>query len=151
VSEYRSGATCVPVPTLAHGWVASLVNSKKRFCLFVVVNKLYSMLNFTPKCWRYIQGIYLTSTLTKESVDREFESRSCQDSLNLYATLRRKSNDWVVRNQDDVSEYRSGATCVPVNCWLRYIQGIYLTSTLTKECCSVGCFYVHVWKRVIVV
>jgi hypothetical protein len=46
------------------------------------------------------------------AVDREFEPRSCQDSLNLYATLRRKSNDWVVRNQDNVSEYRSGATYV---------------------------------------
>ena len=50
------------------------------------------------------------------AVDREFKPRSCQDSLNLYATLRRKSNDRVVRNQDNVSEYRSGATCVPVNC-----------------------------------
>ena len=50
------------------------------------------------------------------AVDRDFEPRSCQDSLNLYATLRRKSNDWVIRNQDNVSEYRSGATCVPVNC-----------------------------------
>ena len=49
------------------------------------------------------------------AVDHEFEPRSYQDSLNLYGTLRRKSNDWVVRNQDNVSEYRSGATCVPVN------------------------------------
>jgi hypothetical protein len=103
--------------TLAHGWVASLVISKKRFCLFVIVNKLYSKLNFTPKGWRYIQEIYLTSTLTKEccsvgcfyhtkrissvivrvfalnAIEREFELRSCQDSLNLYATLR-KSNDF---------------------------------------------------------
>ena len=54
--------------------------------------------------------------LALNAIDREFEPRSCQDSLNLYAALRRKSNDWVVRNQDNVFEYRSGATCVPVNC-----------------------------------
>ena len=42
------------------------------------------------------------------AVDLEFEPRSCQDSLNLYATLRRKSNHWVM--------CPSGATCVPVNC-----------------------------------
>ena len=59
---------------------------------------------------------------TLNAVDREFESRSCQDSLNLYATLRRKSNDLVFRNQDNVSEYRSGATCVPVNCCFNELE-----------------------------
>jgi hypothetical protein len=44
------------------------------------------------------------------AVDLEFEPRSCQDSLNLYATLRRKSNDWVVRNQDNVSEWSGMCT-----------------------------------------
>jgi hypothetical protein len=39
-------------------------------------------------------------------VDREFEPRS----LNLYATLRRKRNNWVFRNQDNVSEWSDMCT-----------------------------------------
>ena len=49
-----------------------------------------------------------------DAVDLEFEPRSCQVSLNLYATLRRKSNDWVM--------CPSGATCVPVNCCLSELE-----------------------------
>ena len=55
----------------------------------------------------------MVSVLASSSVDRGFETRSGQtkDYKNWYllfsakhAALRRKSNDWLARNQDNVSE-----------------------------------------------
>jgi hypothetical protein len=56
----------------------------------------------------------MVSVLASSAVDRGFEPRSGQTKdykigicyfTAMYAALRRKSKDWVVRNQDNVSEW----------------------------------------------
>ena len=57
----------------------------------------------------------MVSVLTSSTVDRGFEPRSdqtkdyeigiCCFSVIKHAALRRKSNDWLTRNQDNVSEW----------------------------------------------
>jgi hypothetical protein len=60
----------------------------------------------------------MASVLVSCAVDREFEQGSCRINdyeigrccfSARYATLRRKSKDWSVRNQN-------GVTCVPTDC-----------------------------------
>jgi hypothetical protein len=62
----------------------------------------------------------MTSVLTSSAVDRVFESRSDQTGgykigiccfSAKYAALRRKSNDWLARNQDNVSEWSDMSFC----------------------------------------
>jgi len=68
-----------------------------------------------------ISGV-MVSLLTSSTVDRAFEPRSTGQTNNKigiccfsakHAALRRKSKDWLVRNQDNVSE---GATCLSTDC-----------------------------------
>jgi hypothetical protein len=56
----------------------------------------------------------MVSVLASSAVDRGFEPRSGQTKdyeigicyfTAMYAALRRKSKDWLVRNQDNVSEW----------------------------------------------
>jgi hypothetical protein len=64
---------------------------------------------------RIVGVIVIVSVLTSSAVDRGFESRlgqpkdykmtMCCFSFN-YAALRRKSKDWLTRNQDNLSEWR---------------------------------------------
>ena len=69
-------------------------------------------------CFRFILGNriggVMVSTLASRAVYREFDPRSDQTKdYNIgigclsakHAALRRKSNDWLVQNQDNVSEW----------------------------------------------
>jgi hypothetical protein len=56
----------------------------------------------------------MVSVLASSVVDRGFERRSCQTkyyeigiccSSSSHESLRRKSNDWLARNEDNVSEW----------------------------------------------
>ena len=64
----------------------------------------------------------MVSVLASSAVDRGFESRSGQTIdyksgiccfSTKHAALRRKSKDWLARNQDNVSV---GATCLSTDC-----------------------------------
>ena len=59
-------------------------------------------------------GGVMVSVLSSSAIDRVFEPRSCQTKeytigicyiSSKHTALRRKSKDWLVRNQDNVSEW----------------------------------------------
>jgi hypothetical protein len=66
--------------------------------------------NFTPKRLNRIGGV-MVSVITSSAADRWFEPQSSQtkdyrivaSQLSMHAALRRKSKDWLARNQDNVS------------------------------------------------
>ncbi len=68
--------------------------------------------NFTPKRLNRIGGV-MVSVNASSAADRWFEPQSGQtkdyrivaSQLSMHAALRRKSKDWLVRNQDNVSEW----------------------------------------------
>ena len=51
----------------------------------------------------------MVSVLASNAVDRGFEPRSGQ-TKDYNAALRRKSKDWLARNQDNVSEWSDMST-----------------------------------------
>ena len=65
-------------------------------------------------------GGVMVSMLVSSAVDRGFEPRSCQTKdyeiciccfSTKHAALRRKSRDWLARNQDNVSEWGDMSIC----------------------------------------
>jgi hypothetical protein len=72
------------------------------------------LLNFTLPCNIYRTGGVMVSVLASSSVDRGFEPRSGQTKdykigiccfSARHAALRRKSKDWLARNQNNASEW----------------------------------------------
>ena len=72
----------------------------------------------------------MVSILASDTVDRGFDTRSGQTKdckmgiccfSAKYAALRSKSNDWLARNEDNVSEWTCLSTIVSVcsACWSR--------------------------------
>ena len=76
------------------------------------------MINTTSSLDNRIGGV-MVSVLTSSTIDREFEPRSsqienyeigvCCFSAN-HAALKRKSKDWLARNQNNVSEWSDIST-----------------------------------------
>ena len=84
-------------------------NEKKRVCLHRLYVEFITELNAH---FNHIGGV-MVSVFASSAVDRGFEPQSGQTKdYNIgiccfsakYATLRRKNKDWLVRNQDNVSE-----------------------------------------------
>ena len=86
-------------------------------CAVLVLNFVYYILLLDrsfSKIWNRIDGV-MVSVLASTPVDRGFEPRSAQTKnykigiccLSVkHTALRRKSKDLLVRNQDNVSEWR---------------------------------------------
>jgi hypothetical protein len=79
----------------------------------------FSKLNELFSNYKYRIGDVMVSVLTSSAVDREFKSRSghtkdykigiCFFSAK-HTALRRKSKDWLARNQNNVSEWSDMST-----------------------------------------
>jgi len=76
-----------------------------------------------------ISGV-MVSVLTSSGVDREFETRSGQTKdyeigicffSAKHAALRRKSKDWLARNQDNVFEWSDMSTHVLLFQWPSFL------------------------------
>ena len=85
----------------------------------VMLGNKFSKLNELFSNYKYRIGDVMVSVLTSSAVDREFESRSghtkdykigiCFFSAK-HTALRRKSKDWLARNQNNVSEWSDMST-----------------------------------------
>ena len=91
-------------------------------------DKVYSRGNINQK--HRIGGI-MVSVLASSAVDRGFEPQSGQAKdykigiccfSAKHAALRRKSNDWLARNQNNVSEWSDISTCGLLFQWASAIQ-----------------------------
>ena len=84
-------------------------NDKTNDCLF---DFIYVNTQLVDRVYNRISGV-MVSVLESSAVNREFEPRSGQTKdykigiccfFTKHATLRRKSKDWLARNQNNVSE-----------------------------------------------
>ena len=82
----------------------------KKFLLFLLY---YNLTLFHSSTWTHLIGRIMVSVLASSVVDHGFEPRSCQSTdyetgiccfSAKHTALRRKSKDWLARNQDNVSE-----------------------------------------------
>jgi hypothetical protein len=93
-------------------WIKNLVRKLEIFNLPFEFFKIFVWLYDYNKYWNCISGVMI-SVLASSAIDRGFEPRSGQAkyfkigiwcfSAN-HTTLRRKSQDWLAWNQDNVSE-----------------------------------------------